>query len=293
MTISKISALLFSAIVLLSSCSNDNDVVPAPTTEQTNKQLVLKAIEQVFDGQNVSLVDTYYADGLIQHFPDMTDGKAGLIAAINNFINNKVTVERETARVIAQGDKVFVQSRVRFIQNGTVTGTSIIGDIFRIENNLIKEVWGVVQSEPNPAVSTANGNTMIDGGGNPNFVISQTDLTKNANTATTIMQNIVGNAELNLIPTLFQEPYAQHNPNIPNGTDALRNFLTNNGALNLEVKQVIAEGDLVVTFNHVKSFNNANIDMFRFNADGRAVEHWDIIQRIPNATDFQHNNGFF
>lgn len=283
---------LVSFFISTISCSDTNDTV-LNTEHKVNKQLVLEAIEKVFDGQNTLLIDTYYADGYIQHNPTIADGKAGLIEAIENMRTNGISIQREMARVIAQNDRVFTHSRVRFVQNGNVINTLIIGDIFRIENNLIKEHWDVIQQEPNPAISPANGNTMLNGEGNSNATISETDLNRNTNTAFTIMSSIVGNAELDLIPTLFQEPYIQHNPNIPNGTEALVNFLTNNGALNLEVKQTIAEGDLVVTFNHIMSFNNANIDMFRLNDNGKAVEHWDIIQPIPDEADFKHNNGFF
>lgn len=280
---------LFSGII---SCRKEKDS-SSVSEKEFNKNIVIEAIDKVFDGQDLSLVDTYYAKEYIQHNPSIADGKVGLTNTIQNMINNGITIQRDMVRVIAQEDRVFTHSRVRFTQNGNVINSLIIGDIFRIENKKVKEHWDVIQSEPNPSVSSLNGNTMINGGGNSNANVSSSELNRNSNTASTIMNDIVGGAQLNLIDSLFQEPYIQHNPNIPNGTDALVNFLTNNGPLDLEIKQEIAEGDLVVTFNHVISFNNANIDLFRLNEDGKAVEHWDIIQSIPNDADFAHDNGFF
>ncbi|OEJ99155.1 hypothetical protein A8C32_08250 [Flavivirga aquatica] len=287
------SLIILTSIVFgLVSCNNGDDV-PNNNKEEINKRIVLEAIKKVFDGQNLTLVNKYYANGYIQHNPTIADGKAGLVATLQNFINNGISIERDLSRVVAQGDRVFIHSRVKFIQNEAIINAVIIGDIFRIENEKIKEHWDVIQQEPNPSVSAANGNTMIDGAGNPDYNISETDLNRNINTASSIMNKVLGDGQLNLVPTLFQEPYIQHNPNIPNGTDALVNFLTNNGPLNLETKQIIAEGDLVVTFNHIMSFNNANIDMFRLNEEGKANEHWDIIQSIPSEDDFAHDNGFF
>lgn len=283
---------LVSLLIGIISCSNDDNTATA-SEKKINKQIVLEAIEKVFDGQNLALVDTYYADGYIQHNPFIADGKAGLIAAIQNMIDNGIHIQREMPRVLAQRDRVFTHSKLHFIQNGNIINSVIVGDIFRIENQKIKEHWDVIQQEPDPIVSIANNTTMIDGEGNTDAQISSSDLNRNINTATTIINNVLGNGQLGLVPTLFQELYIQHNPNIPNGTAALINFLTNNGPLDLDMKQVIAEGDLVVTFNHIISFNNANIDMFKLNENGKAVEHWDIIQSIPDEADFAHDNGFF
>jgi predicted SnoaL-like aldol condensation-catalyzing enzyme len=54
------------------------------------------------------------------------------------------------------------------------------------------------------------------------------------------------------------------------------------------VKKVIAEGDLVVLHLHGKSgpnpFGESVVDIFRIK-DGKVVEHWDVIQPIPESAD--------
>lgn len=80
--------------------------------------------------------------------------------------------------------------------------------------------------------------------------------------------------------------YVQHNPSLASGRDAAVKFLTKAVTRDSisDIKRVIAEGDLVVL--HVHSRNNltdrgrAIVDIFRV-ADGKIIEHWDVIQPVP------------
>ena len=82
--------------------------------------------------------------------------------------------------------------------------------------------------------------------------------------------------------------YIQHNPNAPDGAEGLKRLVTflkekfpNSKS---EIKRVIAEGDLVVL--HVHSVREpgqrgrAIVDIFRLE-NGKIVEHWDVIQPVP------------
>jgi predicted SnoaL-like aldol condensation-catalyzing enzyme len=57
--------------------------------------------------------------------------------------------------------------------------------------------------------------------------------------------------------------------------------------LRLDIKHVIAEGDMVVTHSHLDlepgnadNPGRALADFFRLE-DGKVVEHWDVIQDVP------------
>jgi predicted SnoaL-like aldol condensation-catalyzing enzyme len=82
--------------------------------------------------------------------------------------------------------------------------------------------------------------------------------------------------------------YIQHNPNAADGAEGLKRLVAflkekfpNSKS---EIKRVIAEGDIVVL--HVHSVRErgqrgrAIVDMFRLE-NGKIVEHWDVIQDIP------------
>jgi predicted SnoaL-like aldol condensation-catalyzing enzyme len=92
--------------------------------------------------------------------------------------------------------------------------------------------------------------------------------------------------------------YVQHNPQISDGIDGFLDFLgqlaTEFPHLRAEVKNVFAEGDFVI--GHVHGIRvpgqrgTAIVDIFRLE-DGKIVEHWDVMQPIPEQAANQ--NGMF
>jgi len=96
----------------------------------------------------------------------------------------------------------------------------------------------------------------------------------------------------------FSARYIQHNPEIADDFDGLLARLTGlkEGApkLRVEVKRIVAEGDYVVA--HVHGMREpgdrglAIMDIFRL-ADGKLVEHWDVIQPVPEQA--ANANGIF
>jgi len=82
--------------------------------------------------------------------------------------------------------------------------------------------------------------------------------------------------------------YTQHNPAGIDGAEGLKGFLQflkksfpNSKA---EIKRVFADGDYVILHVHAVrepgSLGRAVVDIFKVE-DGRVVEHWDVIQDIP------------
>lgn len=82
--------------------------------------------------------------------------------------------------------------------------------------------------------------------------------------------------------------YKQHAPYAADGPEGLRAFIewfkTNCPDHRYEIRRVLAEGDFVMLHVHgiggISPHGEAVVDIFRVE-NGKVVEHWDIIQAIP------------
>jgi predicted SnoaL-like aldol condensation-catalyzing enzyme len=83
---------------------------------------------------------------------------------------------------------------------------------------------------------------------------------------------------------LIVEDYVQHNPQAGNGLQAVKDFFAPGGPVDVDVHRVIAAGDLVAVHSNYKTFNMAAVDIFRLNDDAKIIEHWDVLQPIPETT---------
>jgi predicted SnoaL-like aldol condensation-catalyzing enzyme len=92
--------------------------------------------------------------------------------------------------------------------------------------------------------------------------------------------------------------YTQHNPNAPDGPEGLKVFLQflkeKFPASRSEIKRVFADGDYVILHVHAVrepgTRGNAIIDIFKLE-NGKIVEHWDVVQPIPEKA--ANTNGMF
>jgi predicted SnoaL-like aldol condensation-catalyzing enzyme len=87
------------------------------------------------------------------------------------------------------------------------------------------------------------------------------------------------------------EDYIQHNPAVENGKkgfiDYFEKMQRDYPKKSIEFVRVIAEGDLVALHTHQTwpdQDEYVTMDFFRFDENGKIVEHWDAIQQIPKSS---------
>ena len=86
--------------------------------------------------------------------------------------------------------------------------------------------------------------------------------------------------------------YIQHNPSVADGIKAFIEYFERLGKeypnKSIEFVRAISEGDLVAL--HTRQIwpsikkEYVTMDFFRFDVNGKIVEHWDAIQQIPETT---------
>jgi len=91
------------------------------------------------------------------------------------------------------------------------------------------------------------------------------------------------------VETYVGDQYIQHNPLVGDGKqpfiDYFEKMASEYPEKNIEFVRAIAEGDLVALHTHQKWPDNeeyVTMDFFRFDKNGKIVEHWDSMQQIPD-----------
>jgi len=243
---------------------------------------VLKAIETGESGP----VAAINAENYVQHNLTVPDGLAGFGEVLAQLPEGSARVE--TVRVFRDGDFVFSHTDYDFF------GPKIGFDLFRFEDGLIVEHWdNLIETAP----ANPSGRTQIDG---PTDVedLEATDANKALVLKFVETVLMAGDTE-NLTDFINPDYYRQHNPSIADGLDglgaALAAFAEQGIVMAYDtIHGVFGEGNFVLTVSEGSLGGAASsfYDLFRI-ADGRIVEHWDIIETIADEADRANQNGKF
>ncbi|WP_415717855.1 nuclear transport factor 2 family protein [Roseibium sp.] len=221
----------------------------------------------------------------IQHNPQTHEGSEGLAVLFARLAktNPKVTF----IRVFEDGDFAFAHNEYDF------SSLRAAFEVFRFEDGKAVEHWDNIQplKGPNPS-----GRGMLDG----STEIADLEKTEaNRNLVRSFAEEVLVERRIDLIGKYVSARLVQHNPDLADGIDALRNALeaTFNGAPNLrydKVHRVLAEGNFVLCMSEGfrAGVHSSFYDLFRLD-DGMLVEHWDTIEAIAPRSEWKNDNGKF
>lgn len=104
------------------------------------------------------------------------------------------------------------------------------------------------------------------------------------------MTSLFQRHDASAVERLYASNYIQHNPNVPQGRDALKLFVTTlPSAVYYEPGLIIAEGSFVAIHGRMRGWAEVPqivIDLFRIE-EGRLAEHWDVLQdELPTEGAF-------
>ena len=125
------------------------------------------------------------------------------------------------------------------------------------------------------------------------FDKNDTRAVRNKNNVLTLYEQMINQKRSKEATAKFVSPaYIQHNPLIADGSVALGEYFakvtSERAHARVVVHRIIAVGDYVFAHvNFLNLFNDdpadtgiAGVDIYRFDAAGMAVEHWDVLQFV-------------
>ncbi|MEM8711600.1 MAG: nuclear transport factor 2 family protein [Planctomycetota bacterium] len=278
-------ALALLGLGCLGACSSNpsSDVSNLTPSARERAVALLESLESG-DPTPASYIDPQQ---YTQHNLSVADGLEGfgavLAAAPPEGFKAKVV------RAFEDGEFVFTHTQYDFF------GPKVGFDVFRFEGGLIVEHWDNLApiQGPNPS-----GRTQLDG---PTKIEDLDRTEENKALVSEFLDVVLVKGDTsNLTKYINPEFYHQHNVAVADGLDglgeALAYFAANGLVMEYDrVHRVLGEGNFVLSMSEGrfgKGDHSAYYDLFRLE-DGRIVEHWDVIETIPERSEWKNDNGKF
>jgi len=269
---------------------SDTEQTQNSHTSMNTKETVGTFLASVLQGDTTSMRKLANAD-YIQHNPFIPTGLEPFIGMLPILKENGTTAEN--IRMFQDDNYVFMHNIWR---NAKPFGADemVSFDIIRVDDaGKVAEHWDGMTALVQETVS---GRTQTDG------PTTSQDLEKTAENkalAKALVEDILmGKNPDKVTDYISAESYHQHNPGVKDGLNEIIEaiqYLTaqNDMFIYTKVHKVLGEGNFVLTVSEGSWHDKPQVfyDLFRFE-DGKAVEHWDVIQEIPSE-GLANANGMF
>ncbi|QNL51936.1 hypothetical protein H8S90_10350 [Olivibacter sp. SDN3] len=254
--------------------------------ELTNRDKA-EAIQNSIETETLEEIGLIHPEAYKQHNPSVATGLQAILALHEQMPMDKVYTN--VVRKFQDGDIGFVHVDY-FLFEPTVAF-----DIHRFENGVSVEHWDNLQS--NTRKLNKSGRTMTDG---KTKAMDHHKTDDNKRLAKSFVQNVLIENQTNLLPDYFRgDELIQHNPHMGDGVQEFRKVLEQwrmEGKPQTydKIHKVLGEGNFVLVLSEGSFWGEhvAFYDLYRIEQD-KIVEHWDVIEAIPEPKKRKNDNGKF
>ncbi len=248
------------------------------------KSLVQTYYRALYSPECAPTIARFLSDDYVEHQYTAAFTKAGLHAYVEKRLTDNPNHQVIIHHVISEGGLVFL-----FVEEKLENGIDVArAELFRTAHDRIVEHWGAhvvdekIRKNDNGTFDGSRVNRDVDYGRKHVARFEALDVRG------------FDRQELEAFHESRTSDYRQHSPKGGDGLDGLLKILKRmketGTKMIMQPKRVIVEGDFIVSHrlydtspphplvNRINTF-----DVFRINADGKAVEHWDVMEDVPSA----------
>ena len=278
-------------LAMLASCNSTSKKADTRVMFKSDdlKSIAIKAQDAFFKDYSEEGVKKYFKQDYIQHNPTVPTGIDPILGFLPVLKGNKTTYTNH--RLLQDGDYIIFHNSYH---NAEPFGSKevVAFDVWRMEDGKVAEHWDNIIPK---AEKTASGRSQVDG---PTTITDRDKTDVNKEIVRNFINDVLfGKAPEKITDYVSAEEYNQHNPMVKDGLEGLNEaieYLTsqNNMFIYKKTHKVLGEGNFILAMSEGEwnGKPQAFYDLFRLK-DGKIVEHWDVIQEIPN--EMANNNGKF
>ena len=108
----------------------------------TNKEIVIKFTEEVFNNKNLSLIPVYMREDYRQHNPTVAQGRAGFTEFATRFTSAFPNLHLHIKHIYADGD-IVISHNLAVLAPGE--NENIVFDVYRLQDGQLAEHWDCIQ----------------------------------------------------------------------------------------------------------------------------------------------------
>ena len=196
----------------------------ATNVEASNKAIIKELSLALLGGADLQALGRYFAPNLIAHDPVMSNGRGGMLVAIDALRRSLPGHTLTIKHILADRDQVLVHSHISSTPANEKSGLNRI-DIYRLDRGIVVEHWDVRNAAP---TSSASGNSAFSDlyqYAGPKPVLSDERVEGNRLLVKHVSEEVFGKQNFALLDRLFGVNYIQHNPYVGNGRAALASVI--------------------------------------------------------------------